>query len=63
MLFQERTEAVMKGDVGMTLDERKAQAKAEFNRTRGEYLVTGTKEAWIAFCEAKKLCMRLGVII
>ena len=42
----------------MTLEERKAQAKA-----RGEYLTTGTEEAWIAFCEAKKLCMRLGVII
>lgn len=47
----------------MTLEERKAQAKAELNRTRGEYLVSGTKEAWIAFCEAKKLCMHLGVII
>lgn len=47
----------------MTLEEKKAQAKTEFNRTRGEYLVSGTKEAWIAFCEAKRLCMLLGVII
>ena len=47
----------------MTLDERKAQAKAELKKARGEYLTTGTEEAWIAFCEAKKLCMRLGVII
>lgn len=47
----------------MTLNEKKAMAKEELKRTRGEYLVSGTKEAWIAFCEVKRRCMLLGVII
>lgn len=47
----------------MTLEERKAQAKAELNRTRGEYIISRTQEAWVAFCEAKKVCMLLGVIV
>ncbi len=47
----------------MTLEERKAKAKAEFEKARIEYLFSGTQEAWIAFCEAKKLCMCLGVTI
>lgn len=47
----------------MTLKKRKTRAKAELNRTRGEYLVSGTQKAWIAFCKAKIVCRLLGVII
>lgn len=46
----------------MTLEDKKALAKAELNRTRGEFVTTRTEEAWKAFCEAKRLCRFLGVI-
>lgn len=47
----------------MTMEERKAQARSELEITREAYLSSETKEAWIAFCEAKMLCMCHGVII
>ncbi|MEZ3438658.1 MAG: DUF2800 domain-containing protein [Oscillospiraceae bacterium] len=47
----------------MTLEDRKEWAKEELRRTREEYLVSGTQEAWIAFCKAKRVCRLLGVII
>lgn len=47
----------------MTLTEKKAQAKAAYTATKVRYLETTSKADWITFCDAKKVCMLLGVII
>lgn len=47
----------------MTLEERKAEAKKNFKETRATYISNPTNENWINFCNAKKACMLLGVII
>lgn len=47
----------------MTLTQQKAQAKADYIAAKARYLTTGSKADWIAFCDAKIVCRRLGVII
>lgn len=46
-----------------TLDEHKAQARAAFLETKAAYMRDPTEENWKAFCNAKVLCKRLGVLI
>lgn len=47
----------------MTLAEKKAQAKAAYEAAKNRYTETMSKADWIAFCDAKRVCMLLGVII
>lgn len=47
----------------MTLTEKKAQAKAAYKAAKSRYMETMSKADWIVFCDAKTVCMRLGVII
>lgn len=47
----------------MTLTEKKAQAKAAYEAVKARYMETMDKADWIAFCDAKRACMLLGVII
>lgn len=47
----------------MTITEQKAQAKAAYKAAKARYMETASKADWIAFCDAKRLCMRLGVIL
>lgn len=47
----------------MTLDEKKAQALATYKAAKARYLDTMSNADWIAFCDAKRVCRLLGVII
>lgn len=47
----------------MTLIEKKAQAKAAYKAAKARYMETMSKKDWVTFCEVKKTCMLLGVII
>lgn len=47
----------------MTLAEKKTHAKSAYQSAKARYLETLSKKDWAAFCEAKKVCMLLGVII
>lgn len=47
----------------MTLAEKKSQAKSAYKAAKARYLETMSKKDWAAFCEAKRACMLLGVII
>lgn len=47
----------------MTLNEKKAQAKAAYKVAKERYMETMSKADWIAFCDVRTVCMRLGVII
>lgn len=47
----------------MTLNEKKSQAKAAYKAAMARYMETMSKTDWIAFCNAKRACMLLGVII
>lgn len=46
-----------------TLEEKKKEALEKYKETRKKYLDQGTNETWKEFCEAKRLCRLLGVII
>lgn len=46
-----------------TLQLQKAAALAAYKEARAAYLADMTDANWIAFCDAKILCMRLGVRI
>lgn len=54
-----KTQEVMK----MTLNEKKAEAKAKYIAAKARYMETMDKADWVAFCEAKRECMLLGVRI
>lgn len=45
------------------METRKMEAKRNYIEAGKNYLANRTNENWIAFCEAKILCRRLGVII
>ena len=47
----------------MTLNEKKALAKAQYKEAKARYMETMSKSDWIKFCNAKRACMLLGVII
>lgn len=47
----------------MTLTEKKELAKEAYKAAKAKYLETMSKQDWVAFCDAKKACMLLGVII
>lgn len=47
----------------MTLTEKKANAKSAYKDAKEKYLETMSKQDWITFCNAKKICMMLGVIL
>ena len=47
----------------LTLNEKKAIAKEKYKETKVRYFETMNKEDWISFCEAKRVCMLLGVRI
>lgn len=47
----------------MTLAERKEQARTAFLEAKAAYMRKQTDENWKAFCDAKLLCRRLGVIV
>ena len=41
----------------------KEEAKKEYIEARNNYLLTSSKENWIKFCNAKRKCRLLGVIM
>lgn len=45
------------------MDERKARARAAYIAARAAYMSSPTGVNWKAFCDAKVLCRRLGVIV
>lgn len=47
----------------MTLEEHKAQARAAFKAAREAYLSAPTSENWRVFCDAKRQCRLVGVIV
>ena len=46
-----------------TMEIRKNEAKKNYIEARNNYIANRTNENWIAFCNAKILCRRLGVLI
>lgn len=47
----------------MTLQEQKAHALKQYKLAKTKYLENPSKVNWITFCDCKKKCMQLGVII
>ena len=47
----------------MTLNEQKIQAKQLYIERRRDYMENQTPENWKKYCDAKRYCMLLGVII
>lgn len=47
----------------MTLDDKKAAAKKAYKAAKAKYMETMSKADWTAFCDARRVCMLLGVII
>ncbi len=47
----------------MTLAERKREALEKYKSAKAHYLETLSQSDWLAFCEAKRTCMLLGVRI
>lgn len=45
------------------MEARKNEAKRNYIEARNNYFENRTNENWIAFCDAKILCRRLGVLI
>lgn len=45
------------------LQSNKTNALEAYKVAKKAYLEDRTNENWIAFCEAKRVCMRLGVRI
>ena len=41
----------------------KETALKDYKEAKKKYLENPTKENWIAFCDAKSVCMRLGIRI
>lgn len=47
----------------LTLKEKKELALKDYKEARKIYLENATNENWLSFCEAKRICRLLGVII
>lgn len=47
----------------MTLEQQKRAALDIYKAAKARYMETLNNTDWIAFCDAKRACMRLGVII
>ena len=45
------------------MEQKKAAALNSFKEARSNYMNNPTPENWKAFCEAKRICRLLGVII
>lgn len=45
------------------LDQKKRAAREAYNAARKAYIEEASNENWIKFCECKRVCMLLGVII
>ena len=45
------------------MEAKKNEAKKNYIEARNNYIENRTNENWIAFCNAKILCCRLGVLI
>ena len=45
------------------MEAKKNEAKKNYIEARNNYNENRTNENWIAFCNAKILCRRLGVLI
>lgn len=45
------------------MEAKKNEAKRNYIEARNNYLKNRTNENWIAFCNAKRNCMLIGVII
>lgn len=43
------------------LEARKTKALEEYKKARENHMKNATNENWIAFCNAKRNCMLLGV--
>lgn len=47
----------------MTLQNKKQTALEAYNLAKAAYIANPTKENWITFCDAKRTCMLLGIIL
>lgn len=47
----------------MTIEEKKLQARADYLTAREKYMQTGDSKDWIAFCDTKRICRLLGVLV
>lgn len=47
----------------MTLQNKKQTALEAYNLAKAAYIARPTKENWITFCDAKRTCMLLGIIL
>lgn len=45
------------------MEQKKSEARKKFKEAKSAYLERPIKDNWIRFCEAKRMCMLLGVII
>lgn len=45
------------------MEARKNESKRNYIEARNNYIENRTSENWVAFCNAKVLCRRLGVLI
>ena len=45
------------------IEQKKADAKQAYKEAKKAYLENMSNENWRAFCDAKRVCMSLGVII
>lgn len=45
------------------MEKRKAEALKNYKEARSTYTANATPENWRAFCEAKRVCRLLGVLI
>lgn len=47
----------------MNLNEKKANALEAFKNAREAWMENQSNENWIAFCDAKLMCRRLGILV
>lgn len=47
----------------MSLEEKKAQVLEDYKEKRDAYMEMPSRENWIAFCDAKRVCRLIGVQI
>lgn len=47
----------------MTLEQQKRAALEVYKAAKARYMETMAQADWLAFCDAKRVCMHLGVII
>ena len=45
----------------MSLNEQKARAMETYKAAKAKYMESMSKEDWKTFCDAKTVCMKLGV--